>query len=413
MSFSRMVAAPLLAAAVGVLAHAAGSPPSGPPAVTPLQVPAADGSGEATLTIAPRGVPLLSWVEADGANHVLRFSTLEGGRWTAPRTAAHGRDWFVNWADRPSVVAGADGSLMAHWLANNAGRQGDYGYGIRFARSHDGGTTWRESYATGSGDVTGYSGFVSILPDPGGVSAVYLAPGGPPGARPAGGAGHEDDHAMSLRLVRFAADGSRLSDDVIDPDTCSCCPPAFVSTARGSLVAYRDRETGEVRDISVVRLADGRPTKPAAVHRDGWVINACPTNGPALAARGERVAVAWFTAAQDRPRVSVACSGDEGATFGAPVTVDGGNPVGWPAVALLEDGDAAVLWVEALGAGAGEIRLRRVRTDGGAGPVTVVTRAAPGRSTGIPQMVRTRDGLIVAWRDGRVRSALVADPARP
>jgi hypothetical protein len=408
MTFRQTAAALLLA---GAAAQASGGPG---PRVVAVPVPAAPGSGEAVLTLDSRGAPFMSWVEPDGAAHRLRFSRLEAGRWTAPRTAARGRDWFVNWADRPSVVAGGDGALTAHWLANTAATQGDYGYGIRFAHSPDGGTTWRASYAAGSDNVTGYSGFVSILPGPDGMSAAYLAPSGPPGAdRSAQGDGHGEDHAMSLRLVRFAADGTRVSDEVLDPETCSCCTTALVRTAHGPLLAYRDRTAGEVRDISVVRFVDGHWTTPVPVHRDGWVIPACPTNGPGVAASGDRVVIAWFTAAADTPRLRVAFSADAGATFSAPIAVDDGNPVGWPAVAWLEDGDAAVLWLEALGAGAGEIRLRRVASGRPAGPVMTVARAAPGRSTGIPQMVRTREGLVVAWRDGRVRSALVADPARP
>jgi hypothetical protein len=30
-------------------------------------------------------------------------------------------DFFVNWADFPSVVAGSEGTLFAHWLQRRAG----------------------------------------------------------------------------------------------------------------------------------------------------------------------------------------------------------------------------------------------------------------------------------------------------
>jgi hypothetical protein len=44
------------------------------------------------------------------------------------------------------------------------------------------------------------------------------------------------------------------------------------------------------------------------VHSDNWKIDACPVNGPAIAATGRRVAVAWFTAANDTARVKLAFS---------------------------------------------------------------------------------------------------------
>jgi hypothetical protein len=379
--------------------------------IVDVPVPAAEGSGEAVLGLDHAGAPLLSWVDPDGPGHALRFARFEQGRWTAPRTAARGADWFVNWADRPSVVSLADGSLMAHWLASAKVKQGDYGYGIRFAHSRDG-VAWREVYAAGDDNVTDYSGFVSILPAGSGASAVYLAPPAAGTSKAGHHEAHGEDHVMTLRLATFGADGTSTSDTILDADTCSCCTTALVHTSRGPLVAYRDRAKGEVRDISVVRFVDGAWTAPSPVHRDGWVIPACPTNGPAVAARGDRVAIAWFTAADAVPRLNVALSADAGASFSAPTRIDGGTPVGWPAVVLLDDDDAAVVWLEAPGTGRGEIRLRRVSKDGTAGPVETVASAAPGRSTGILQMVRTPTGLLVAWRNERVRTALVREPRK-
>ena len=371
--------------------------------ITPLLVPSAQGSGMYTLTADSRGVVYLSWLESASGEQALRFAVLKGNQWSAPRTVARGSNWFVNWADKPSVVAMPNGTLAAHWLVNNSSKQGDYGYGIRIAFSKDQGVTWRETFSAGTDNRTEYSGFVSFLPDAGGLSAVYLTPKLPLSTDP-----HE--HTMTLNLVRFTLDGAPQPVRVVDADTCSCCTTSIVQTARGPVVAYRDHEPGELRDISVVRLENGRWTDPVSVHRDGWVINACPTNGPVLAASGTRVAAAWFTAAHDRPTVRVAFSDDAGAHFGAPVTVDGGKPIGWPAIALLDDGAAAVMWLESIAGGGGEIRLRRVGRDGRPGPITTVARAPAGRSTGIPQMIRSGDGLIVAWRDGAVKSARMALP---
>ena len=76
----------------------------------------------------------------------------------------------------------------------------------------------------------------------------------------------------------------------------------------------------------------------------GWLAaTACPVNG-AVAAAGERVAVAWFTGADKTPRVKLAFSNDAGETFGQPVAVDDGNPTGRVDVLLLvADGRAGLL----------------------------------------------------------------------
>jgi hypothetical protein len=146
------------------------------------------------------------------------------------------------------------------------------------------------------------------------------------------------------------------------------------------------------------------------VHRDGWVIAACPTNGPAVAARERDAAVAWFTAAGDRPQVQVAFSTDAGATFGSPVRVDDGNPAGWADVLLLDRGRALVSWLERTGTGTGEVRVREV-TPAGVQPAIVVAPASSGRATGVPMLARSGDHAIVAWRDGTVRTARLALPA--
>jgi hypothetical protein len=122
------------------------------------------------------------------------------------------------------------------------------------------------------------------------------------------------------------------------------------------------------------------------VHHDNWTINACPVNGPALASRGNRVAIAWFPAANDSPRVKLAFSPDAGASWGPPVRVDHGAPGGRVDAAMLDDGSALVTWIERVGGDTAAVRVRRVTPDGRTGaPVTVATSSAA-RASGFPRM---------------------------
>lgn len=381
--------------------------------VTPMSVPAAAGSGMYSLATGADGRTYLSWIEPASPNgHALRFTVLEGSQWSSAKTIARGTNWFVNWADHPSVTASADGTLMAHWLVNNEGKgKNTYGYGVRIARSTDRGDSWKEVFAVGTEHLSDYSGFVTLLPTKSGVTAVYLTPGAQAaGAASHGGEGH-DEHIKAAHAVHFDRSGTIVSKGEVDGDTCSCCTTSMVETPGGVVAAYRDRQGG-VRDISVVRWREGAWSAPTTVHADNWAINACPTNGPVLAASGHDVAIAWFTAAGEVGRVKLAFSRDGGATFGAPVVVDDGKPVGWPGLAMLTDGTAVVTWLEALQGGEGEVRMRRVGRDGRLGKAETVATARAGRSAGIPQLVRSGDKLVVAWRAGdRVMSA-VADAPR-
>jgi hypothetical protein len=373
------------------------------PVVEPLATPAGKDSGMYSLATGRDGRTYLSWLEPVGGGvHALRFSRLENGAWSAPAEIARASDWFVNWADHPSLTAAADGTLYAHWLVNTGRGSTSYGYAIRAATSRDNGRTWTTAFEEGTRNVTDYSGFLTFLPGPAGVDAVYLTP-----LSPDDGSGPAHDHIKTVGIARFDAAGTLASRQIVDGDACSCCSTDMAETAAGPIAVYRDHDAGDIRDISIVRLVEGKWTVPAPVHRDGWQIGGCPTNGPAVAAAGSRVAVAWFTAAAGTPAVNVAFSDDAGASFAAPQRIDGGQPVGWSDVLLLADGRALVSWLERTGDGVGEIRLRIVGAGSATAPI-VVAPASSGRGTGIPMIARAGDHVIVAWRDGQVRSARVA-----
>lgn len=389
-----------VAAVAGLMTGAGAQAP-----VVPLVTPAGADGGMYSLSTAADGRTYLVWIEpVASGGHALKFSRLDNGAWSPATSIAQGANWFVNWADHPSLTAAADGRLYVHWLVNTGKKSGSYGYGIRVATSGDRGATWATAFEEGFDNVSDYAGFLSFLPAAGGVDAVYLTP-----LHPDDGSSSEHAHVKTVGVTRFAADGREVGRQIVDEDACSCCSTDMAETSAGPVAVYRDHEAGEIRDISIVRRVDGTWTAPAPVARDGWKIGGCPTNGPAVAARGREVAVAWFTAANATPRVKVAFSGDAGATFAAPITVDDGTPVGWPDVVMLDERRALVSWLERTADGVGDIRVRVVTRDGPE-PATTVATAASGRTTGIPMMARVGDDVVVAWRQGTVKTARVTVP---
>jgi len=372
--------------------------------VTPLDTPAGAGSNTYGLTAGPNGQAYLIWIESAGTGeHTLKFSRFDGSAWQAPRDIARGNNWFVNWADHPSIAAMPDGSLLAHWLVNTGRKAGSYGYFIRVARSTDEGATWSTLFEDGTKNVSDYAGFLTFSPGTQGADAIYLTPLKPDEGGE--GHGHEAEHVKTLAAVSFGTDGSVQAQQVVDTDVCSCCMTDIAQTSQGPVAVYRDHRPGDIRDISIVRRVNGQWTPPATVFEDGWHIPGCPTNGPAVAARGTRVAVAWFTAANDTPRLKLAFSDDAGASFGAPVVFDQGQPVGWPDVSLMEDGSAIVSWLERRGEGVGEVLVRRVSPGKTPGAPVMIAKAVSGRATGVPHMVRVGDRLLFAWRNQRVLTA--------
>ena len=70
----------------------------------------------------------------------LKFAERTASGWSEPRVVSAGTDWFVNWADVPSVIRLGDGTLAAHWLQKSG--PGTYAYDVRLAFSKDQGKTW-------------------------------------------------------------------------------------------------------------------------------------------------------------------------------------------------------------------------------------------------------------------------------
>jgi len=370
-----------------------------------LASPAAPGSAEPNLATGTDGRVYLSWIEPAGDSmHALRFATLEGDRWSAPRTIVSRADLFVNWADFPSIVALSGQRLAAHWLQ----RSGDakYAYEVRVAQSSDAGQTWSEPLVPHRDGTATEHGFVSLFPFRDSLGAIWLD--GRNFARAAKG----ESADMMLLMTAIAPAGTAGAERVLDERVCDCCQTSLALAASGPIVVYRDRLAGEIRDISVVRWTDTAWSRATVVHADDWKIDACPVNGPAIAASGDRVAVAWFTAARDSARVYVATSANSGVSFGEPVRVDDGNPVGRVDVELDDRGGALISWMEFTAGQQADVRVRRIDPEGQRGASTVVARTSGARASGFPRMASRANEVLFAWTEAGSPSRIRVARAR-
>ena len=385
---------PVLPVLALTLAACEGSPPQAwLGEVTPVAGPAAEGSRYPHLA-GGDGTTVLSWLQpAPQGGFALQHARWMDGRWSEPATVATGEDWFINWADFPSVVPLDGQHWAAHWLQQTPGSV--YSYDVRIAVSRDGGASWSEPMSPHDDGTPTEHGFVTLFAADGGTRAVWLD-----GRHTGGGHDHESGSAgaMTLRAATIAADGARDgADRELDARVCDCCQTDAAPTDRGAVVVYRDRSPGEIRDIALVRLEDDRWSEPVTVHADGWKIAGCPVNGPAVDVQGGTVVVAWFTAAGG-PRVRLAFSRDGGRSFEPPIEVASGDVPGRVDVELLDDGRAVVSWMQQAPAGA-EIRVQPFTRDGAAGDAVRVAATSVHRSSGFPQMVRAGDGLLFAWTE--------------
>ena len=354
-----------------------------------MEAPAGPGSGQPHLFAGPDERVGLSWIEpVDSSRDAFQYAAFDGSSWSEPKTVATGTDWFVNWADVPSLRPLPDGRHVAHYLESSG--PGVFAYDVRLTQATPDGN-WQPAVTPHRDGTPTEHGFVSLLPWQDDVLAVWLD-----GRQMDPDAGGHGGGPMTLRSALLTPDGQIEQATLLDDRVCECCPTSAVRTAEGALVAYRNRSANEIRNIGLIRFDGTQWSDPYLLHDDGWQINGCPVNGPALAANGARVVAAWFTAPDGSPRVQAAFSDNSGRRFGDPVVIDGNRPTGRVDVVLLDDGSALVSWIGQDEDGSA-LRVRHVQPDGTAGRPHTVATVSRSRATGMPRMVRAGDRVYWAW----------------
>ena len=359
-----------------------------------LIAPVADGAREPSLSTMTDGRVLMSWTEPQGNSFAVKVAISDGSGWSKPQTVVARDDLFVNWADFPSAIALADGTLVAHWLQING--NASYQYDVKIAISNDEGKTWSKPFIPHDDRSKREHGFVTLLPT---QSDAFMAIWLDGRSYDTYASQEIEANAMQLRGRIVTSDGTMGKDTLLDMRTCTCCQTSAVAADSGDVLAvYRDRSSKEIRDISIVRHTKQGWSAPIAVSMDGWQIEGCPVNGPAIDTDSGQAAVVWFTAANDNPKVKVAFSGDDGVTFGEAIEIDKGAPSGRVDVIQQEDGSALVTWVEYAEQGEA-ILICAVDPNTGCTHPSVLAVSPAGRTVGFPRMALVDQGILVAWTE--------------
>lgn len=369
--------------------QAAGDIPADPE-VTQVDISTEGIAGEPHLTTTSGGMVLASWVERRDDVAFLVFSSLEDGTWTEKKTITSGDNWFINWADVPSIAVSDSGTLMAHWLERLG--DGRYAYGAKYSVSNDDGATWSSEEWLHADRSETEHGFVSIAPADGGFMTTWLD-----GNRYGRGLNEMSLHA------RWVSDSGELGAEVaLDSRTCDCCPVSITRTGSNEFaVFYRDRTESEIRDIAVARFKDGSWSESESLNEDGWMIDACPVNGPASDNLLGTLGVGWFTMAGGTPTVNVAFSADQGDSFSDPVSIGLGNPGGRVALRMRNADELVIAWMEGASKDDAGIEsgifVRTVTRAGVLGNPIRLTNSSTSRAAGYPRLERTQEGMMALW----------------
>jgi hypothetical protein len=352
-----------------------------------LPSPAPSNSSLSRVVANESGEIYLSWVSQDTEQATLAFSRLSSEGWDTPKVISQGNNWFVNWADFPALSVDSSG-MVAHWLQISA--QGTYDYDIRARFYPQDKASWTEAQTIHTDGISAEHGFVSMLPFDSGTTLITWLDG------------RETKHgdplgAMTLRAGIFDKSGANVKEWELDHRVCDCCQTSSAITEKGPIVVYRDRSAEEVRDIYVTRLVEGVWTVPQPIHNDNWEIAGCPVNGPSVAAMKERVAVAWFSAKDDTPKIQLVMSSDSGMSFSDPIVVESPNTNGRVGAVILESSEIVVSWMDTTDEA--KIMLSRYDIKGEFLGSTEVASSSASRRSGFPIIDAVGNSVYVTWTD--------------
>ena len=363
--------------------------------VRQLVSPASDGSRLPRFAQGPHGGLVMSWVEESETdlNPTARwcFATWDGEAFSEPHQIAEGQDWFLNWVDLPGLQWLGGTQWAGHYLQRSSTET--YDYHVRVVRSADDGRNWSAPVTLHVDEGPGEHGFVAWTSVGEGRALAGWLDG-------RGVVASTGEGATALYTRTVKADGELGPEVCVDDRVCDCCPTAAASLDDGSiLVAYRDRGSDELRDISIVRLREGEAPQSIWSSRDGWTIAGCPVNGPALAVTGNLVGVAWFTMGADaHARVLAALSADGGRSFAAPQLIAQGPVQGRVDAVFDSDGRLVVTWLQATSENSTWC-LALLDRDGGLLASEIVVFNPSSSDAGLARLARSGDSLLFAYTE--------------
>ena len=235
---------------------------------------------------------------------------------------------------------------------------------IRYAGSKDGGRTFSPAVTVAGAALTGARGWHALaLGYDGGVHVVWLDGRN---AAPMNARARAVGNGRSRRAVETAGgprqdifhaswkgDGAR-SEHPVAAIVCFCCKTAIATAGEHVYAAWRHIYPGSLRDIAVARSTDNGATfgDPIRVSEDGWKIDACPDDGPAMVADGHGgIHIAWPTLVPgDTPRKGIFYSALAGDAFAPRLRLDSGEAdPAHPQIAADDHTNTAVVWDERAG----------------------------------------------------------------
>jgi len=317
----------------------------------------------------------------------------------------------------PAGAAG-DPEIAVLWTARGETTE------IKTARSRNGGKTFEPPVTLQSSGAPGDRGWPALALDRRGTAhAIWLDHRGLAAGRvaAAGHAGHatgaaHDGVAMAQKsgLYYAAATGSASTERELTKGVCYCCKTALAVGSDGALyAAWRHVYPGNLRDMAFTVSRDsGRSfSPPVRVSEDGWAMDGCPDDGPAIAvAATGTVHLVWpnVVSGPNPEGALFYASTRDGRTFTARTRIPtlGSPRPSHPQIVVDHAGRIVVAWDEVIQgqrvAAARELEVT-LNQPVGFGSVVTLSSGDPGT---YPVLAATGSDVLAVWTTGGEASSI-------
>jgi hypothetical protein len=365
------------------------------PAFIEINSPAPRGSRVPVVHGTPGDGIVFNWIEPSGNETAsIRCSIWKNRTWSSVKTVVTDHSISRSPDEAPGVIALSDSNFVAFWSERHRGAKKGMDLNLSYVSgSTDGGSHWTTPKLLNLPGAREASNIAASRLDDHRAVVVWLD-----------GRDWDSHRRFLLASLLANSDGSVSRPEILDPDTCTCCPTSMVTLSSGEVItAYRGHTPQQIRDMRAVTLANSVWSLPSLIYPDEWHFAGCPVNGPVLDQINGRVAAAWFTGSHDVPKVQLAFTLPGSRQFQPPVRVDSGNPKGRAQIVATTDSHVWVLWLENY-EGSSRFLARRFALDGHAESPLELDR---GKSFAFPRAAHDSSVALVTWEEegpaGRLR----------
>ena len=357
--------------------------------VESIQFPYGNNNAQPNL-VSKDGNLTISWISSvENQEAVLLYTQYKDNSWSEPVRITSGSDWFVNWADFPANAINGN-LLLTSYLKKSA--SGTYTYDILLNLETLSGNKIKDNFLLNTDDVKAEHGFVSMIPDnSSGFYVTWLD-----GRNTVSKTKETHHKAMTIRFAEITNTGEIINETELDATTCDCCQTSIALSSEGPIVVYRNRSEDEIRDIYITKYRNGIWEQPVPVFNDGWEINGCPVNGPKVVVNQTTTAVAWFTAADDNPKVNLSFSLSDKDEFNLPIQLNDLDAIGRVDVAFLNSKEVIVSYIE-FDDNATYLKVKKVSVEGEVSKAFIISVIDSGRDTGVPQLEVMDNVVYLVW----------------